>query len=230
MADLASLAVLFLALFFISIVTIRFLFFAPYRIYQSLEQEINTRQARLDATEQSRAQLTLTGIATSFTRRIPIDSDFGGYEDAFFVYATFTNESPGSEETAVAKQVVAHISYHDKKGQQIWTSDVGEWWPGLEPPLLTQVPQKEIESTEFGIGVSHRLSIAFKAKDGRAFGFCCHSHSCRGWRFKKLRLPETEYTVKVTLQGVNVPQTVCTFVLKNPGPGHPFEISGESAN
>lgn len=192
-------------------------------LHKEQEQKITTLQARLDAIEQSQAQIDLTGIRTSFIRRIPTEKKTGNYEDVFFVYATFRNESPRSEETAVAKKVVALISYHDKEGQQIGPVDLGEWWEGLEPPPPTQIPREELASAEFKIGESKILSIAFKTKDGGSYGFCCYSRSCPGWRLKKLRLPKEEYAVKITLQGVNVPQATHTLFLKNPGPSRPFE-------
>jgi hypothetical protein len=196
---------------------------------QEQEQKIKGLQAKLDAIEQAKPRLESTGYNSHYPRKIPTgtltENYKGGFEEAFFAWVRFTNNPTLPEASAVAKSVHATILYVTNE-EQIQVCEHGEWWEESAPPPQTPLPLKDIGFTEFGIGVSRRLSIAFKAKSGGFFGFCCHSRSCTGWRFNKLRLREAEYTVKVILQGVGVPQATYVFLLKNPGPGRPLEISG----
>ena len=194
---------------------------APFRIYRDDQETITSlRKERLEI-EQAKPCIK---IKKTFVDCRPLVNRKSGQVigTPFFAHVIFVNEPANAVPNAVAKDVIATISYCDDTGKEI-ASVNGRWGDSPQPtdpfnPMIDLVP------AEFKIGLPRELNIALKyPEDDSCYGFHNGSYFQPEWRDPSLKLLGEEYEVKVLLRGPWVDETY-TFFLRNLGKGKSLEI------
>jgi hypothetical protein len=204
---------------------------AAYRVWAKEYEHSIALQKQVDEIMQARPHI-LVGPVFVETRSI-VEKDGKVIESALFACVKFTNEPFWAGSSAVAKDVVATLSYYGNDGTKFGPDVWGEWWDERGVVMLGVAgagsarggASRDPRLTELKLGIPQILPVAFKSSyAGTCFGFCIDSRSSPKWRFNKLRLPQEEHEVRVTLRGENVEKKTFSFLLKNPSSGERFEI------
>ena len=128
------------------------------------------------------------------------------FTDVPFLNMWFENDPPVSNQTAIANDVRAKISYFRCPGNEHILSIDGRWADSSQPPALNPLASwTPLLPVTFGISETHELDIAYRASQtGQAYAWNNDNYRHEGYLRQENLLGTGKFRVEVRLRGVSV--------------------------
>lgn len=169
-----------------------------YRKAEAEKIRADNLAIKIDEIEQAKPKIKLREPSAIFTESVRQSYGNNMFGDVPFLKANFVNDPPRPYPSAVAKGVLATIDYYDSSDNRHLLSIDGRWADSDQPSALNPLSSRvHLLSTNFGIGQSHSLDIAYldcKTRECFAwnndnynyFLFRCEAHRLSGQTFKAI--------------------------------------------